>query len=462
MNSHTHVTGKFLVPVGSEEKPLSGEISFIAKADSIRGDGKIYLPAPVTVQLDESGAFAVDLLVPADSLQPSAWSWEAVPSLSYEGAIVPWCSFFFDPMGKAEVDLSEVAPVPDPVTGEYVTRGEPGPTPELSIGQVSTVPAGQETVTITGPAESPTLDFALPAGRLGWTGDRGPQGIPGPAGPAGPTGPSITSISAEDATFNITMSDGTTHRVPFPAGVLSTPAPFTLRADQAAGIGYASGSLEWVDNADGTGKLTPSSASALSLGATVKIVDAGQAATVQVTGTYPKWTLDFALPQAPIPVAVASIAPDASGKSLEVTMTDGDRAAVVLPQEPVPDTGWWQVSKADFVARGDVDETVAHDFTIAYRRVGTTVQIQAEVLMPTEDSIVLPSFPAGFGEDTVLPYPGWFGWREGTTVVDVADWGLTLSGWTVDESPAPKQVSRMWFSADTFPEASVLVGQRVR
>lgn len=301
MNSHTRVTGKFLVPVGAEEKPLSGEVSFIAMADSIRGDGKIYLPAPVTVQLDEGGAFSVDLLVPTDGLQPSAWTWEAVPSLSYEGATVPWCSFFFDPAGKAEVDLSEVAPVPDPVTGEYVTRGEAGPAPELSIGEVVTVGPGEEAVTITGPAEAPTLDFALPRGRLGWTGDKGDKGDPGETGAKGDTGDpgvSVTSVASGGDALILGMSDGTTHRIPIPVGLIGQGAPGGI-TDLGDGTGVATGALAWVDRGDGTGVLSPAPGARLSFTATAHELPAGDTPTVEVTGIFPDFGLSVGVPAGP-------------------------------------------------------------------------------------------------------------------------------------------------------------------
>lgn len=298
MNSHTRVTGKFLVPVGSEEKPLSGEVSFIAMADSIRGDGKIYLPAPVTVQLDEAGAFAVDLLVPTDGLQPSAWTWEAVPSLSYEGAMVPWCSFFFDPAGKSEVDLSEVAPVPDPVTGEYMTRGEPGPAPELSIGEVVTVGPGEEAVTVTGPAEAPVLDFALPRGRLGWTGDKGDPGEPGPPGAPGEKGEpgaSVASVTGAGDALVLGMTDGSSHRVPIPVGLIGQGAAGGV-TDLGDGTGRATGALAWSDSGDGTGVVSPAPGSRLSFAATAHELPAGESPTVDVSGVFPDFELAVGVP----------------------------------------------------------------------------------------------------------------------------------------------------------------------
>ena len=165
---------------------------------------------------------------------------------------MPWKCFDFAPVAGETLDLGQVAPVPDPVTGQYVTRGETGPAPELSIGEVTTVPAGQETVTITGPADAPILDFALPAGRLGWTGDRGPQGLPGGPGPAGPAGVGIISVTVRGASLVFGLSDGSEHLVPLPTG-LRFPASSGALSVPGDGTGRASGSLIWEDNGDGTG-----------------------------------------------------------------------------------------------------------------------------------------------------------------------------------------------------------------
>lgn len=125
------------------------------------------------------------------------------------------------------------------------------------------------------------------------------------------------------------------------------------------------------------------------------------------------------------------------------------------------DTGWWVASKGDFVANGDISEEVAHDFTIAYRRVGSMVVMQAEVFNPAEESISLSSFPTSFAEDSFISDPAWIGWREGETVVEVGAYGAILSGWAVDGDPAPKQASRTWFSFGRFPEESELIGRRM-
>lgn len=56
--------------------------------------------------------------------------------------------------------------------GEQGQPGEPGATPDLSVGTVSTLPAGsQATVTISGTQEAPVMNFGIPEGQPGTPGD---------------------------------------------------------------------------------------------------------------------------------------------------------------------------------------------------------------------------------------------------------------------------------------------------
>lgn len=60
----------------------------------------------------------------------------------------------------------------------------------LEVGETTTLPAGSDaTVTNTGTATDPILNFGIPQGATGATGATGPQGETGPAGPTGPQGP---------------------------------------------------------------------------------------------------------------------------------------------------------------------------------------------------------------------------------------------------------------------------------
>ena len=88
---------------------------------------------------------------------------------------------------------------PQGIQGETGPAGPAGPqgpagtTPTIQIGNVSTIPAGSSaSVTNSGTSTDVVLNFEIPQGPKGDTGDFGPQGLqgePGPAGPAGETGP---------------------------------------------------------------------------------------------------------------------------------------------------------------------------------------------------------------------------------------------------------------------------------
>lgn len=68
--------------------------------------------------------------------------------------------------------------------------GERGQVPELKIGTVTTLPPGYTaTASISGTAEKPYLNLAIPQGPAGQKGDTGPQGPAGEKGDTGPQGP---------------------------------------------------------------------------------------------------------------------------------------------------------------------------------------------------------------------------------------------------------------------------------
>lgn len=180
MAQHGTVVGRFLAPTGTGE-PLTGEVTFRARPAVIRGEATVWLPAPVTATLDSeghlthNGSRGVDLLAPGEGVDPDSWTWCVTGFLRHKGRSVPFRGFDLEVPAGATVDLAEVTPAPDPVTGEYVTRGERGP-----VGPVG--PAGPQGA--PGPAGKPG-----PAGPPGEPGPPGPEGAPGPDGTSGPVGP---------------------------------------------------------------------------------------------------------------------------------------------------------------------------------------------------------------------------------------------------------------------------------
>lgn len=172
------VYGRFLAPDGA---PLSGSVIFTPTFLFARSTEAVTLPAPVSVKLDAEGRVSASLLVPAADAEPDAWVWEACPQLRGPQGSVRMRDFAFELTADAPVNLAEVLPVPDPVTGEYVTRGEAGAD---GVGLAAITTEGGELVfTLTDGSES-----RIPAPQ-GVPGEPGPAGEPGPMGPVGPVGP---------------------------------------------------------------------------------------------------------------------------------------------------------------------------------------------------------------------------------------------------------------------------------
>ena len=70
--------------------------------------------------------------------------------------------------------------------GETGATGATGATPDLSIGTVTTLPAGSSaTAEITGTADNPVLSLGIPQGAQGIQGEKGEKGDPGDGTPAG-------------------------------------------------------------------------------------------------------------------------------------------------------------------------------------------------------------------------------------------------------------------------------------
>ena len=148
----------------------------------------------------------------------------------------------------------------DPETGAVtltfgVPAGERGPTPDLTIGTVSTLPAGSDaTATITGTPEEPVLNLGLP------------QGAQGDPGDPGATGNGIASIVKTGTaglvdTYTITCTDGGTTTYTVTNGAQGQPGQ---KGDPGEGVasGGTTGQMlvkasnadyatEWVDPPEG-------------------------------------------------------------------------------------------------------------------------------------------------------------------------------------------------------------------
>ena len=131
MPSYGKVVGRFFT---QQEKlgpvPLSGSILFTPRSHA-KGDA-LYAAAPVVARvvdgvLTDGSSDSVSLLAPSEGVEPSAWSWLVEPSLrDPRRGFVAWESFDVTVPAGGTVDLVKAAPVPDPVTGEWVAKGDPG------------------------------------------------------------------------------------------------------------------------------------------------------------------------------------------------------------------------------------------------------------------------------------------------------------------------------------------------
>ena len=80
--------------------------------------------------------------------------------------------------------------IPQGVKGDTGETGATGQSANISVGSVTTLPAGSNaTVVNSGTLLDAVLDFGIPQGVKGDTGETGPQGPAGKTGPVGPAGP---------------------------------------------------------------------------------------------------------------------------------------------------------------------------------------------------------------------------------------------------------------------------------
>lgn len=90
--------------------------------------------------------------------------------------------------------------IPQGDKGETGDTGATGATPNIQIGEVTSLDAGsQATASITGTEEEPLLNLGIPKGA---TGPQGPQGATGATGPAGADGNRLYVQLREPATAN--------------------------------------------------------------------------------------------------------------------------------------------------------------------------------------------------------------------------------------------------------------------
>ena len=122
-------------------------------------------------------------------------------------------------------------------TGPRGPQGETGATGQsanISIGTVTTLPAGSNaTVVNSGTSMDAVLDFGIPQGIQGETGPRGPKGDTGDAGPRGPQG----ETGPQGQSANISIGTVTT----LPAGSNATVVNSGTSMDAVLDFGIPQG-----------------------------------------------------------------------------------------------------------------------------------------------------------------------------------------------------------------------------
>lgn len=226
----------------TQTNPVANAVNIIKYNNADPSNNGVYLDASLTrltvlqegvynlqfsAQLTNTSATATDIFIwfrkngtniaeSATMVQVSGSDAETVASWNYVTPMntsdylqIAWSSpgtgvsiKYFPVSGNIPVIPSAIATLTE-VTGEG-PQGPTGATPTISIGTVTSVPNGYSpTVTITGTALNPVLNFELEAGIQGIQGIQGPQGPQGPKGDKGDKGSqaesTIDAIAAASA-----------------------------------------------------------------------------------------------------------------------------------------------------------------------------------------------------------------------------------------------------------------------
>ncbi|MGC0427603.1 hypothetical protein RKD32_003958 [Streptomyces sp. SAI-195] len=131
------VTGRYL-SLNDEGQPLSGQVIFRAPGLITFPDYDVILGGPVSVPLDATGAFEVELpATDAPGMNPSGWSYSVAEQLA--GVPLNRVYNVLLPAETPAVDIADIAPT-DPTTPTYVAvRGDSAYEVAVKAGFVGTV-----------------------------------------------------------------------------------------------------------------------------------------------------------------------------------------------------------------------------------------------------------------------------------------------------------------------------------
>ena len=172
--------------------------------------------------------------------------------------------------------------------------GPQGPA-TITVGTTTTTEPGTDaSVTNVGTAENVILEFTIPAGVTGPTGDIGPTGPTGPTGDIGPTGPT-GDIGPTGPTGDIGPTGPTGDIGPTgPTGDIGPTGP-------TGDIGPTgpTGDIGPTGPTGDIGPTGPTGASPTLTIGTVTTGDPGTEASATITGTAPDFVLNLTIPQGP-------------------------------------------------------------------------------------------------------------------------------------------------------------------
>ena len=189
--------------------------------------------------------------------------------------------------------------IPQGVKGDTGETGATGQSANISVGSVTTLPAGSNaTVVNSGTLLDAVLDFGIPQGVKGDTGETGPQGPAGKTGPVGPAGPQ--GIQGETGATGPAGPRGETgpQGPAGPAGPQGETGPAGPAGPQGIQGETGPAGPTGPQGIQGeTGATGPAGASATIAVGTVTTLPSGSNATVTNSGTSSSAVFDFGIPQ---------------------------------------------------------------------------------------------------------------------------------------------------------------------
>lgn len=177
------------------------------------------------------------------------------------------------------------------IKGDKGDTGDTGSTPDISIGTVTTLPAGSNaTVSVSGTPEQPVMSFGIPKGDKGDTGD---TGATGKSAYQDAVDNGYTGTQAQFGTYLANVASDLAEIENITATAATLPAGSNATASYSAGLislGIPKGDKGDTGNTGATGA-TPQ------ISVTATTLSAGSSATASVSGTAASPLITFGIPK---------------------------------------------------------------------------------------------------------------------------------------------------------------------